>query len=221
MNLNKEQERIVAEFCSNYDIEPSQITFAAGSTEPIFDYEALNVLRLALTDIVDITPEIAERTDDLVTVRTTAILSDDRSTSDLGTCAIGDTLASGKKVETHGQAQDVALSRAVRRVIRSSGYNLVRAHKQFMDTGKRNPVKPALTQEQRLNREIHALARDIGHIAGDDRTKYEEFLENSFGVRSSLDLDDLQKSQLVSMYRSILTGIKDAVEHNGVSQKAA
>ncbi len=206
--LSKEQSELVAEFVATYNLSEEQISFDGNSTEPIFDYEALNVLRLRLTDLQDTDPWIAERNETLgiVTAKCTVTLADGRTASDLGSAQLGEVMPDGGKIENFIQAQNVALARALRRGIRSAGVNLLKAHKQFLQTGE--IVSGAADEEtlSKIGREIHALAAEWGHIKGKDKSDYQSFIENVFGTgkRSTLDLNDIEKSQLANMYRQML-----------------
>lgn len=235
--LTDEQQRIAAEFAINYQIDMSQISFEGDNPEPIFDYEALNLLRLQLSDIQTTDSEIAERNMQLgiVTVRCTAVLPDGRSASDLGSAQFatyddeskqqlteGEVMPDGTRIENMLQAQNVALARALRRALRAVGFNPVRARNQFLQTGK--PTFADIDQEFQspIGKEIHKLAADWGHIVGKDKTGYQDFIEGIFGngKRSTLDLNDIEKSQLANMYRTLL-GNREAARNVPNVKKAA
>ncbi len=206
--LSKEQTELVNEFVGVHGLEARQISFDGNSTEPIFDYEALNFLRLRLTDLQDTDPWIAERNESLgiVTAKCTATLTDGRTASDLGSAQIGEILHDGTQIENFMRAEPVALARALRRAIRSAGINLLRAHRNFMKTGE--IACGGIDEEfnSKIGKEIHALAGEWGHLKRNDKTAYQDFIENVFGKgkRSTLDLNDIEKSQLANMYRQLL-----------------
>lgn len=210
--LTMKQHELVAEFVDSYELSPEQIAFEGESEEPIFDYEALNVLRLRLTDIQGSYPEIVERTENLITAQCTLHLSDGRSASDLGTAYLGETMPDGSAIETLNQAQNLALARAFRRAIRSAGVNLLKAHRKFLDTGEPTTARQDNELNSRIGREIHALAAEVGHITKDGKEKYQDFIEHIFGKgkRSSLDLNDIEKNQLVATYRQLKRHIENA-----------
>lgn len=205
--LTLDQEALVHEFVTTYDLSPEQISFDGESTEPIFDYEALNVLRLRLTDIHHTTLGIVERNESLglVTVECTATLADGRSATDLGSAQFNEVLPDGSVVGSLLNAQNVALARALRRVIRAVGYNLLKAHKQYVQSGFISPAEIDEEFKSNIGKEIHALASEYGHIIGKEKTAYQNFMQNLFGKSSTLELNDIQKSQLASIYRSMLT----------------
>lgn len=214
-NLSYEQSSLVKEFTETYDLDESQISFEGESLEPIFDYEALNALRLALTDIRHIEPSIEERNEaqGIVTVKCQVVLSDGRSASALESAMIGETMPNGRAIESLRQAQNVAQARALRRGIRSVGVNLLRAHRQFMLSGEVAKSTPDAEFQSSRGKEIHALAQEWGHIKGQEKSAYYDFIERIFGEgkRSSLDLNDIQRSQLATMYRSMLKARKAAL----------
>lgn len=210
------QQQLIREFTETYGLDESQISFEGTSTEPIFDFEALNTLRLALTDIRDIEPAIEERNEaqGIVTVKCRVVLSDGRAAAALESALIGEIMPDGRPIETLRQAQNVAQARALRRGIRAAGVNLLRAHRQFMQSGEiAKPLADAEFDNDR-GREIHALAAEWGHISGRDKTAYQDFIERIFGPgkRSSLDLSDAQRSQLATMYRSMIRARRAAME---------
>lgn len=212
------QAQLVKELMEVHGLDESQISFDNDSIEPIFDYEALNVLRLRLTDIQATEPEIVERNVGLgiVTVKCTASLPDGRSASDLGSAQIDEKMPDGMEIENFMQAQNVALSRAFRRALRSIGINLLKAHRQFMETGEIACGDIDSEWESKTGKEIHKLANEWGHIKGKDKNDYQEFIERIFGAgkRSSLDLNDIERSQLANMYRSMVMSKEKAIEES-------
>lgn len=207
-NLTLEQKNIVAEFVQHHGLEARQISFDGDSLEPIFDYEALNYLRFKLTDIESTAPQIEERNEitGFVTARCVVVLPCGRSSSDLGTAQVNEKLHDGSHIENLLEAQNVAIARALRRAIRSVGVNLFKAHREWLETGQ--PVTAEVDPEfvSAIGKEIHKLANEWGHISGRDKTKYQEFIERMFGAgkRSTLDLNDIEKSQLANIYRQML-----------------
>jgi hypothetical protein len=197
--LSPQQQQIVAEFLNYHELEPKQISFKGDLLEPIFDYAALNKLRLKLTDLQSVEPVIIERTSSLVTAKCTAVLADGRPVSDLGTAEIGEAMYDGSKIESLIQAQNVAISRSTRRVYVAAGINLMKAHQKFVETGEIVSTEP-IDLPRKYQKEIKALCKEWGH--SDDQ--YRTFLQNLFGVRSSTDLNEIQLSQCVNTYRAML-----------------
>ena len=218
--LTSEQQQIADDLVSTFGFDYSQISFEGNSPEPIFDYEALNVLRLRLTDIQMTDPEIVERNTILgiVTAKCTAILPDGRSASDLGSAQFatfdterrqltqGEVMPDGSEIGSMLQAQNVALSRALRRAIRAVGVNLFKAYQEFKQSGSITLADIDEEFQSPIGKEIHKLAADWGHIKGKEKTQYQEFIERMFGKgkRSTLALNDIEKSQLANIYRNMI-----------------
>jgi hypothetical protein len=215
--LSPDQKKLVLEFDAHHGIDPNQISFKGDSLEPIFDYKALSVLRLKLTDIVDMHASIEERdhATGLVTARCTATLPSSRSVSDLGTAYVGETLGNGMVVANMIEAQNVALARALRRAIRAAGVNLLKAHQLWLQLGTIAQSDPLDGRKVR-QRELHALRDEWG----DSDEQYRDFIERLFGVRSSLQLNDEQMSQLVSTYRKLIAAKSISLEKFPVSETA-
>lgn len=219
--LTLEQRQLTEEFINTYDFSPEQISFEGTSPEPIFDYEALNVLRLRITDIQTADVEIVERNMQLgiVSAKCTVYLPDGRSANDIGSAMFptfneegnlkteGEIMPDGSRLGNLIQAQNVALSRALRRAIRAAGINLLKAHKQFIQNGQVTNAEVDEEFQSPIGKEIHKLAGEWGHIKGKDKTAYQDFIESVFGTgnRSTLDLNDIQRSQLANIYRNMVT----------------
>lgn len=207
--INGTREKIVQELVEHHDLDSKQISFEGDSTEPIFDYEALNYLRLRLTDLQASKPFVAERNEEsgFVTVMFEITLADGRKVNEIGTSQVGETMHSGNKVDHILKAQNVATARAMRRAIRAAGINLFKAHKRFMETGEVAEGNTSVELEKELKnargREIHALKDEWGHNEED----YRKFIKNLFGSEktSSLHLSDIEKSQLVTTYKGMIS----------------
>lgn len=199
--LTLEQEEIEREFCETYGLEPNQIGFAKDNNEPIFTYEALNVLRLRLTDIQEIAviPSEINTGDSFVTVQCLVLLSDGRTARSFDSACVGEIMFDGSEITELRQAVNLAQARALRRGIRSVGVNLLNAHRNFLATGQPTPAEP-VDQKRIRQRQLKALVAEWGH----DDEQYRNFINNLFGVRSSLELNDIQMSQAISTYRAML-----------------
>lgn len=200
--LTAEQKQIRDEFIAAYGLDESQISFEGSKAEPIFDYEALNTLRLVLTNIqsVEFQPPQFDSANGIVTVSCLVTLPDGRTTQPLDSAQIGETMPDGGTLETYRDAQNVAQSRALRRGIRSVGINLSRAHEQFRATGKAATGEPA-SQEDAERKETQTLARQLGLKTGsgknENREEYEKFLAEQFDGRTSTkDLSEAERARL-------------------------
>ncbi len=204
--LTPQQLAIVAGYVHSHDLSENQISFQGDSLKPIFDYPALNVLRLRLTDIKNLEPVVVERTDKLVTARCNITLADDRTASDLGTAEIGETLHDGSKIENLIQAQNVAISRSARRGLVAAGVDLDKAHNRFRQTGEIFSTEP-IDLDLKFQREIHALRDEWGH----SDSQYRLFLQDLFKVSSSTDLNELQRSHALNTYRVMINSRRETL----------
>lgn len=202
-NLTADQQQLVKELTETHGLDASQISFEGEELNPIFDYEALSLLSLKLTDIQDIDVSIVDRSDQVVTARCIVQLSDNRTRRVEDTAHLGEILADGSRVESDRLAEHLAMSRATRRGIRAVGVNLFNAHKKFMETGEvqsgHTDHDPRYTHYQ----EINVLAAKLGLKKGSDRAEYEKLLAANFDGRTSAkDLDDIELQKLKTMLRS-------------------
>jgi hypothetical protein len=217
-NWSLDQEAIAREFVEKYDLKPSQIGFAKDSTEPIFDFEALNLLALVLADI----PALAVEAGDfnavagIATAICTITLKNDVERTMFGSCVINEELHDGSTVTDIGMALDVARSRALRTGLRAVGFDPVRAHRVAKDG---LPASEFLDMRSKERKEIHALAEELGWIVGKNRATYQAKLFKYFKVSSSEQLDDLQRSQFLAMMRALRAEQKRAEAEAGLREE--
>lgn len=201
--LQKAQEKVRAEICEAHGLDPDQITFADDAT-PIFDFEAVSLLALKLTDIKSIECATLWLDTDrkYVTAKCDVELPDGRSRSVSATALVGETLAGGQPVNTLFQAEAVAHARATRRGVRSVGINLFRAHRQYMQTGSTTSASGRLDPKIAFYQEAHLLAIKLRLIVGTDRSKYEALIAANFDGRTSTrDLDETELDLFINMLR--------------------
>lgn len=201
-----EQMTLVKEFEAFYGIDESQISFDGDDPNPIFDYAAVSHLSLRLTDIEDIECWIVSRDprDNRSTAKCKVTLPDGRTRSVEGSAAIDEILYDTEKINTWSVADSTAQSRASRLGIRAVGINLVKAHRDYVKSGKvtpghtnSNPLKPYYD-------EIHVLAENLGLIVAGDKSEYRKFLAETFGGKEScLDLEGSQLQQLLNTLRTL------------------
>jgi len=196
--LTHTQHEIVKELTEMHGLDPAQISFEGNDPTPIFDFEAVCLLSLKLTDIQDITCEISDRDleSQIVTARCSVRLPDGRTRVSQDSARMYEPFADGGTIDSLRMADNVAQARAVRRGIRSVGINLWHAHKKFRESGqvalghtRHDPRKPQYE-------EIHVLAGNLGLIDGAGKEAYKKFLAETFDGRTSakdLDDDDLQR----------------------------
>lgn len=201
-----EQSLILTDLHQVHDIDPSQISFDGDDPTPIFDYTAISLLSLRLTNIKEIDCYIASRDprDGRVTAKCTVILPDGRSRSVEGSAALGEEFAEDGTITSWQTAESVAQSRASRLGIRSVGINLLHAHRKFKATGKptnghtdNDPRKPHYD-------EIHQLAENLELIKGGDKSEYRLLISSAFiGKQSARDLTDAELQQFLTTLRAL------------------
>ena len=198
------QDDLVKELIETYGLEAEQIGFEGDDANPILDYEALCVMRINLTDFQDV--QISEPVINIeqksVSVKCTITLRDSRTVNVSEDVALGDPKPDGKLIETIREAKVFARARAMRFAIRTAGVNLMRAHRDFMKTGKvatASPVDPRTP----IYQEVHLLAAKLGFIQGKDKSAYEGYIAEMFeGRTSSKDLNDIELQKLLVSFRS-------------------
>jgi hypothetical protein len=214
--LTHEQHEITAELTGMHGLDPSQISFEGNDLTPIFDFEAVCLLSLKLTDIREIVCEITSRDFDsqIVTARCSVRLPDGRTRVCEDSARMHEPIGDGSTIDSLRMADNVAQARAVRRGIRSVGINLWHAHKKFKDSGRvamghtrHDPRKP-------LYEEIHVLAVNLGLIVAGDKEGYKSFLAETYDGRTSArDLDDAELQRFLISLRA-MNRMKRAVSQN-------
>lgn len=209
--FTQHQLEIVNELCAQHGLDPAQISFEGNNLTPIFDYEAVCALSLRLTDIASI-DTVVKPIDPMRHLQSVAVctvtLGDGRSRSVEDSAEVDEVVGNGLTIENKREADGMAQNRAVRRGIRSVGINLWNAHKTFMKNGGSITEGTTANDPRAANyREIHALATELDMISDGDRSVYANYLDASFGVVSSKDLDDLQLHQLLVNLR-VMVGLK-------------
>lgn len=204
--LTNAQHQIVREIAEMHGLDPGQISFEGDDPTPIFDFEAVCLLSLKLTDIQDVTCEISERDFDsqIVTARCSVRLPDGRTRVCEDSARLHEPFGDGGTIDSLRMADNVAQARAVRRGIRSVGINLWHAHKKFRDSGlvaeghtRHDPRKPQYE-------EVHVLAGNLGLIEPGSKERYKAFLAESYDGRTSAkDLDDAELQRLLISLRAM------------------
>jgi len=200
------QHGIIQELTNAHGLEISQIGFEGDDTTPIFDFEAVCLLSLKLTDIQEIRCEITDRDADseIVTARCSVTLPDSRMRVCEDSAKLGEIIGDGKTIDTMRFADMVAQSRAVRRGIRSVGINLFHAHNRFMRDGQTVQGHTNHDPRHPLYQEVHVLASELDLIDGTDKTLYRQFLAESYdGRQSSKDLDDVELQRFLISLRAM------------------
>lgn len=204
--LTHDQHETVRELAEMHGLDPGQISFEGEDPTPIFDFEAVCLLSLKLTDIQDVTCEISERDfeSQIVTARCSVRLPDGRTRVCEDSARLHEPFADGGTIDSLRMADNVAQARAVRRGIRSVGINLWHAHKKYRESGavanghtRHDPRKP-------VYEEVHVLAANLGLIANGNKDAYKAFLAETFDGRSSArDLDDEDLQRFLILLRAM------------------
>lgn len=201
------QSQIAQEFCQVYGFAPSQISFEGEQTDPIFDFDALSLLALELTNHHDITVDFGDLNPvtGLATARCYVELADGRVRRVFGSCIVGDFMPDGSTISTLQQALTVARARSLRIGLRAVGFDPVRAHYEREKNGVVEDSPVSSEEQQRSNdlKQIHILAKEVGLIQEDNKTKYVRTLESFFNVTSSADLSPLQRAQFIATLKAL------------------
>jgi hypothetical protein len=200
------QWTIIGELVQTHGLDASQISFDGDDDTPIFDYEAISYLSLALTDIQKLDTWISERNehDGFATAKCLVILPDGRERCVTENAHIGEPLPRGAKVEDIRTAEALARSRASRLGIRSVGVNLWLAHQKFVKNGETAEAHTRHSPRKPLYDEIHQLAENLELIKNGNRLDYEELIAAAYdGRRSSSVLDDIELSRFLTTLRAM------------------
>lgn len=201
--LTTEQKQIQDEFVSTYGFDPEQVAFEGNKVEPIFDFEALCLLRERLTDFTEVRITRGDFADPVASAVCEITTSQNRKIVVCDFAQVGEVLHDGNAISGPLDALRVARARAMRTGIRAAGVNLLKAHRYLIDTGTAPTYSPVDPRTPRV-REIHVLANECGLITADGRDQYEDMIAGMFdGRTSSRDLDDLELHRLVVSLRAI------------------
>jgi hypothetical protein len=218
------QEQLVREFTDKFAITREQVSFEGSGLDPIFDYDALSLLALELTDIPSIRVEPGDFNPmvGLATAMCMVTLVDGRKRETYGHAMVGEVLYDGSSIADMGEALTMVRSRALRSGLRMVGFDPVKA----LRATQKDTAKPAEFIDLR-NRQLaraHVLGEELGYIVGENKVAWKNQIATYFrGKTSSADLDDLQLSQWVAMLEgwcsargralssSLTEQIKDAV----------
>jgi hypothetical protein len=206
--LTIQQETILREFTSTYQIDPSQIGFEGENEQAIFDFDALSILALKLTDFKDITIEKGDLDyiNGVATSECRITLQDGRTRQMFAACSVGELLHDGGEVKEMSTALAVSRARAMRTAFRAVGFDPVREHEKRKHDGQ----TLELTLNEARNNElaqIHALGEESGLIdlARKDKTRYYGMMNIMFpGLTSARDMTDQQRAKWIAILRGIV-----------------
>ena len=199
----KQQNDLTAEFVTAYGIDAEDILFFNEKPEPFFTYEAASAICNQLLDIDDIDIEpVASVFSDSLTVRCT-IISGDKRRAAVGVASFFEEI-DGVAL-TNNQVLGLASARALRNTLKSSGIDLLKAHRKAQSTGEILDFISADKQlRNKLLAEAHSLGIEVGLIYLSDKSAWQRFLASRYaGIESSGSLDNEQLADLIAVLRSM------------------
>jgi hypothetical protein len=194
------QEQLVREFTDKFAITREQVSFDGSSLDPIFDYDALSLLALELTDIPSIRVEPGDFNPmvGLATAMCQVTLIDGRKRETFGHAMVGEVLYDETTIADMGDALTMVRSRALRSGLRMVGFDPVKALRA-MQKDAAKPTEFVDLRNKQLAR-AHALGEELGYIVGDNKSAWQNQIATYFGgITSAGELNDLQLSQWVAM----------------------
>lgn len=204
--LTGEQQRLVDAFVENYNIEPSQISFEKDKIEPILDFEALSVVVTSLAEFksLDASEVVYDQNEGEAKAFCAIVLPNDRTIRMSNYAILGEPLPDGTTIDSRRQCESIARARAVRTAIRAAGFNILRAHREFLHGDLRTLSVVTADPRENLRKEVQALAHEVGLKSGKERADWEEYLGANFGGRtSSSDLSDDEMCRLAVSLRAV------------------
>ncbi|MBK8810676.1 MAG: hypothetical protein IPN69_08080 [Acidobacteria bacterium] len=207
--LSAEQEALVKEFETYYDIARDDVMFFADEPRPFLSYEATCLLCNVLTDLRSIEVELAgNQFPESVVYRCSLELPDGKIRMAVGVVNTGETIQ-GKELSPQ-QIAYVATSRAIRNVLRASGIDLYRLHREFVD---QRPAEsgPLRDLRSKLLAEAHILGKESALIDADNtKTAWRRLLHNRYQVYSAADLSDEQLADFTAVLKTLVPQQKRA-----------
>lgn len=214
--FTRDQNAIRKEFITAYGFTADQIGFDGKSLDPIFDFDALNVLANTLADIPGIVVgmEGFNQARGLANSFCKITLHGRRTRKIFGVAVIGEEMHDGSKIRDMIRAINVSRARALRTGLRSIGFDPVKFHKARKEGTPIDLLGSAAATRDRNTAEIHVLAgpRGLNFIKKNgDRTQYENLLASYFqGHTSSKDLTDQEHAEWLGMLRGWARGVDRA-----------
>lgn len=187
--LTAEQRALVQEFKEHYGIEEHEINFDERG-EAHFGFEALNLLTLTLApQIQELSVSQGIQDEEATTCSCFIRLADGRVRNFYATARRGEKLPSGEEVRDIVTAENVARYRALRTGLRGVGFNVLRAHREYVAKGKAE-LGEEVDQAKMMRMAIHALSDELG--LSDEA--YREALDFATGRTSTNAMNEQQLS---------------------------
>lgn len=201
------QETIVREFTKTYNLDASQIGFDGESDQPIFDFDALSILGIRLTDFRDITIEKGELDyiNGVATSECRITLGDGRTRQVFASCPVGDVLHDGREIKDMSTALAVSRARAMRTAFRAVGFDPLREHEKQKEDGEALELSLDSMRNKELA-EIHLLGEQSGLIdpATNDKTRYYKMMDVMFpDVTSARYMTQEQRAKWIGVLRGL------------------
>lgn len=199
MNGNYDRDALVTELCETYDLTPGQISFNAKG-EPQLNFDALQTMTHRLCNVIqqdEVYPNSLEDARHFISCTARLTLTDGREISRVDIAQIGEKMGDDT-IESVPQAINVASARAYRKALRAIGFNPIRVHLQGVE------FTPTADDEDdiKVNRELHALASELGYIKGSDRTLYRDLIRTMYGGKvSTTQMTQIEVRELTAFLR--------------------
>ena len=209
---SRAQQKLRTEFNRTYNIALEEISFSnRQSVDPIFSFDAMNILANTLADIPAIDVDLGnfDPVRGLAKSVCEIELPGNRKRRIYGVAFVGETLYDGRKIGGMKDAIDLSRSRCLRTGLRAIGFDAVKAH-ELAKQGKRIDLLGSEARE-RQNRlaEIHILAGPKGLNLS--RENYEALMAENFDGRNTCnDLDACELAEWCGMLRAWARGMERA-----------
>jgi hypothetical protein len=212
ITYSRAQQKLRDEFCKAYGLASEQVGFSSrNSLDPIFDFDALNVMANTLADIPSINVDFAsfDPLRGLAKSLCEIELPGGHRRKIFGVAIVGEMLHDGTNITGMKQAIDVSRARCLRTGLRAIGFDAVRAH-ELAKQGKRIDLLGSEARERQTRlAEIHILAGPKGLNL--DRSEYEKLMAENFDGRTTCnDLDPGELAEWCGMLRAWARGMERA-----------
>ena len=212
ITYSRAQQKLREEFNKAYGIALEEISFSSKqSLDPIFSFDAMNILANTLADIptIDVDFGLFDPVRGLAKSRCEIELAGGHKRKIFGVAILGEVLHDGTTIRGMKQAIDTSRSRCLRTGLRAIGFDAVKAH-ELAKQGKRIDLLGSEARERKARlAEIHILAGPKGLNL--DRAEYEKLLAENFdGRTTSKDLDAGELAEWCGMLRAWARGMERA-----------
>jgi len=219
--ITYDRTALVTELCETYDLTPNQITFNAAG-EPQLSFDALQTMTHRLCTVIqqdEVYPNNPDEGRKVISCTARFTLTDGREISRVDIAQIGERFGDDDTIETVQQAVNVASARAYRKALRAIGFNPIRVHLQGSQFA---PTTVGEDDDITVNRELHALATELGYIRGNDRTLYRDLIRTMYGGKvSTTQMTQIEVRELTAFLRQQAARLRRERENQNAELKAA